>query len=99
MLKPTDAASIVAVNTEAVRRLEAEAQELEWPIEQLRRGRSLPPTSLIGLLEAHQRSCRATAGALLLSSTLIAEAQGQPSTPVVLPWWRRMWLRLRPTAA
>lgn len=88
MLKPTEATSIVVSNTKAARWLEAEAQALDWPLEQLRRGRSLPPTVLIDMLEAHQRSCRATAGALLLSSTLIAEVQRPPEEPPP-PWWRR----------
>lgn len=92
MLKPTEAYSIVLRNEDAARRLEAEAQALEWPLEQLRRGQSLPPASLINVLEAHQQSCRATAGALLLSSTLIAEAR----RPAALSWWRRALAWLKP---
>jgi hypothetical protein len=91
MLKPTDAISIVVRNSEAARWLEAEAQALDWPLEQLRRGHSLPPSVLIGVLGAHQRSCRATAGALLLSATLIAEARRPVEAP--LPWWRRLYNR------
>lgn len=90
MLKPTDAYSIILRNEDAARRLEASAQTSDWIVRELLRGATIPPAVLIRAETQHAEASRATAGALLLTSTLLC-APFRPST--TLPWWRRLYNR------
>ena len=89
-IRTTDRISIIANAASLSQFCEARASELDYPIEQLRAGRPIPPSILVDLLDGQRQLYRRVGAHAVLIATLIAEAPERPP-----PWWRRWWRRIR----
>lgn len=92
MLKPEDAWSIVIRQEDAAERLISSAQASDWLADEIARGASVSPAATIRAARLHAEAARASAGAHVLTATLIAQAYGLGNRPPPLAWWRR-WCR------
>lgn len=75
---------------------------MKWAAEQVRRGATLPPAVVLRLLDAHHANLLAqqndrhmVAVAQVEMARAIVALRGEVARLRSVPWWRRLWLRVR----